>query len=154
MQADLPHLTHLNSRGRARMIDVSTKPVQRRIAQAAGSIALAPRTLVLIRRNRLQKGDVLSVARLAGIQAAKQAAGLIPLCHPISLDHVNIEMTLRKSGVSAMAEVTSTGRTGAEMEALTAVSVALLTVYDMCKAVDRQMRIGGIRLIQKRKFNA
>jgi cyclic pyranopterin monophosphate synthase len=133
------------------MVDVSGKPTQHRMARAAGTIALAPATRELIRQNQIRKGDVLTVAQIAGIQAAKRTAELIPLCHPLALDKVDVQLELTDQGVSAASEVLCTGRTGVEMEALVAVSVALLSVYDMCKAVDKQMRIGQISLIEKVK---
>jgi cyclic pyranopterin phosphate synthase len=133
------------------MVDVSGKPAQRRRARARGRIALAPETLRLIRLNRLKKGDVLAVARVAGIQAAKQTHLLIPLCHPLRLDRIGVQAELVRGGVEVTSEVVCVDRTGVEMEALTAVSVALLTIYDMCKAADRRMRIGAIRLLEKVK---
>ena len=147
----MKELSHVDEHGRARMVDVGGKPPQRRRARAAGTIELAAATRDLIRRNQLAKGDVLTVAQIAGIQAAKRTGELIPLCHPLVLDHVDVTLALTDQGVSATSEVACVGRTGVEMEALTAVSVALLTVYDMCKAVDKQMRIGGIVLVEKVK---
>jgi len=133
------------------MVDVGPKTPQRRVARARGNIELAAATRDLIRKNQVQKGDVLTVAQIAGIQAAKQTGALIPLCHPLVLDHVAVALSLTDSGISAASTVSCVGRTGVEMEALVAVSVALLTVYDMCKAVDKQMRIGDIFLIEKVK---
>ncbi len=133
------------------MVDVGGKPVQGRRARGDGVIFLAPETCELIRQNRLAKGDVLTVAQIAGIQAAKRTAELIPLCHPLSLDHVAVTLELTGHGVHALSEVSCVGRTGVEMEALTAVAVALLAIYDMCKAVDRGMHIGKIRLLEKVK---
>lgn len=133
------------------MIDVGDKDIQTRIARAAGNISLAPGTVRLIRENLVKKGDVLTVAQIAGISAAKQTPGLIPLCHNIVLDNVRVELFLEDTGVRAESEVRCTGKTGAEMEALTAVSVALLAVYDMCKAVDKKMTIGTVCLIEKIK---
>lgn len=144
-------LTHVDGDGKAAMVDVSHKPPQHRRARAAGRIRLAPDTVRLIRENRMKKGDVLAVARIAGIQAAKQTAHLIPLCHPLPLDRVDVQAELEEAGVTVTAECVCVGRTGVEMEALTAVSVALLTVYDMCKAVDKGMEIGQIRLLEKVK---
>ncbi|MGA2798997.1 MAG: cyclic pyranopterin monophosphate synthase MoaC [Thermoguttaceae bacterium] len=144
-------LSHVDEQGRARMVDVSGKTPQSRIARAAGTIELAPATRELIRKNQLKKGDVLTVAQIAGIQAAKRTAELIPLCHPLVLDRIDVTLALTDEGVSAVSEVACAGRTGVEMEALTAVSVALLTVYDMCKAADKQMRIGNIILLEKVK---
>jgi len=147
----MKRLSHADDEGQAQMVDVGSKTPQRRSARAEGSIALGKTTVALIRKNRIGKGDVLTVARVAGIQAAKRAAELIPLCHPLSLDKIDVALKLKAGGVHAASEVRCVGRTGVEMEALTAVSVALLTVYDMCKAVDSQMRIGDIHLIVKVK---
>ena len=133
------------------MVDVGGKSPQHRRARAAGTIELAAATRELIRQNQLAKGDVLTVAQIAGIQAAKRAGELIPLCHPLVLDHVAVTLTLTGDGVSATSEVACVGRTGVEMEALTAVAAALLTVYDVCKAVDKTMRIGNIVLVEKVK---
>ena len=144
-------LSHVDEQGRARMVDVGDKTPQSRVARAAGSIELAAATRDLIRNNQLKKGDVLTVAQIAGIQAAKKTAELIPLCHPLVLDRIDVTLALTDDGVSAVSEVACVGRTGVEMEALTAVSVALLTVYDMCKAADKQMRIGNIILLEKIK---
>ncbi len=144
-------LSHVDDAGRARMVDVGDKPVQRRTARASGVIKMAVETVELIAENRIRKGDVLTVAQVAGIQAAKQTAALIPLCHPLTLDSVDVRLRLLGDGVEATSEVRCTARTGAEMEALTAVSVALLTVYDMCKAADNSMRIGEIQLLEKSK---
>jgi cyclic pyranopterin phosphate synthase len=149
----LADFSHLDPEGRARMVDVGRKKPQRRLARATGTIALAPATCNLIRANAIAKGNVLTVAQIAGIQAAKRTAELIPLCHPLSLDHVAVTLELAGAGATATSEVACTGRTGVEMEALTAVSVALLTVYDMCKAVDREMRIGPIVLLEKAKYD-
>jgi cyclic pyranopterin phosphate synthase len=150
----MPELTHTDDAGRARMVDVGEKPPQRRRARAEGRIALAPETVRLIREDRMKKGDVLTVAQLAGIQAAKRTAELIPLCHTLTLEKVAVQVEIVAGGVRAESEVRCTGKTGVEMEALTAVSVALLCVYDMCKAVDATMRIGEIRLIEKVKDHA
>jgi cyclic pyranopterin monophosphate synthase len=144
-------LTHTDEKGKAVMVDIGEKPVQQRIAKATGHITLKPETVRLIDDDQLKKGDVLTVAQLAGINAAKQTGNLIPLCHNIVLDRVDVKMALHEDGVTATAEIHCTGRTGVEMEALTAVSNALLTVYDMCKAVDKSMVIGGIRLTEKIK---
>ncbi len=144
-------LSHLDEEGRARMVDVSAKPVQRRIARARGHIRMAPETVALIRENSIKKGDVLTVAEIAGIQAAKRTCELIPLCHTVHIDNVQVRARLESDGVGVESEVVATDKTGVEMEALTAVSVALLAVYDMCKAVDKQMAIGTIELIEKRK---
>jgi len=147
----MSEFSHLDDAGRAKMVDVGPKRPQRLVARAVGSIALAPATCELIRQNLIKKGDVLCVAQVAGIQAAKRTAELIPLCHPLVLDKVDVTLELIDGGVRATSEVACVGRTGVEMEALTAVSVALLTVYDMCKAVDRAMRIEEIVLLEKIK---
>jgi cyclic pyranopterin phosphate synthase len=144
-------LTHTDDRGKASMVDVGDKVIQTRIAKASGHIMLAAGTLKLVNENMLKKGDVLTVAQIAGISAAKQTSSLIPLCHNIVLDHVKVELTPDSNGVKAVSEVRCMGRTGVEMEALTAVSVALLTVYDMCKAVDKGMIIDNISLTEKIK---
>ncbi len=143
--------SHVDDEGRAKMVDVGGKPLERRMARAEGFIFLSEDTLELIRENQIKKGDVLAVAQIAGIQAAKRTPDLIPLCHPLTLDNVSVELALEPEGVRATAEARCVGRTGVEMEALTAVSVALLTVYDMCKAADKTMRIGEIRLLKKEK---
>jgi cyclic pyranopterin phosphate synthase len=135
------------------MVDVSSKPAQRRLAQARGRIDLAPATVELIRENHIKKGDVLRIAEIAGIQAAKRTSELIPLCHPLHIGRIAVTANLLADGVEMTAEVSCVDRTGVEMEALTAVSVALLTVYDMCKAVDKQMRIHGIVLEKKEKHD-
>lgn len=145
------NLSHVDEEGRARMVDVGAKVPQRRLARASGSITLSPATASLIAENRVKKGDVLTVAQIAGIQAAKRTAQLIPLCHPLTLDKVDVQLELVDCGVVATSAVGCVGRTGVEMEALTAVSVALLAVYDMCKAVDKDMRIGDIYLVEKVK---
>jgi cyclic pyranopterin phosphate synthase len=149
----MSELSHVDAQARARMVDVGGKRPQRRTARAAGTIEMAPATRDLIRGNQIAKGNVMTVAEIAGIQAAKRTSELIPLCHPLSLDHVAVTVELGEGGVSATSEVACTGRTGVEMEALTAVSVALLAVYDMCKAVDKQMRIGPIVLLEKIKHD-
>jgi cyclic pyranopterin monophosphate synthase len=144
-------LSHIDARGRARMVDVSDKAPSARVATARGSVVMAPETLRLIVDGALKKGDVLSVARLAGIMGAKRTAELIPLCHPLALDAIDVEITpdAARNAVDIVATCRLTGRTGVEMEALTAVSVAALTIYDMCKAVDRSMRLTEIRLTHK-----
>lgn len=147
----MAELTHVDEQGRARMVDVGPKPAQRRRARAAGHILLAPETMARIEENRIKKGDVLGVAQVAGIQAAKSCPGLIPLCHPLVLDRIDVRLQPGDRRVEAEAEVQCVGRTGVEMEALCAVSVALLTVYDMCKAVDKTMRIESVRLLEKEK---
>ena len=150
--AEARRLTHLDSRGRARMVDVSEKPVTLREAEAEGRVILSEKAFRLIRRNRLSKGDALGVARLAGIQAAKRAAEWIPLCHPIPLSSIQVELGLRpqKRAVVIRSKASARWSTGVEMEALSAVAAAALTIYDMCKSVDRGIRIEGIRLNLKR----
>jgi cyclic pyranopterin phosphate synthase len=143
--------SHLDPAGRARMVDVGRKPVQARTAVAEGLIHCAPETLAALRDQTIPKGDVLTVAKIAGIQAAKRTDELIPLCHSLPLDGVEIRFELREDAVFIEAEARTQARTGVEMEALTAVSVAALTIYDMCKAVDKSMVIGGIRLVRKIK---
>jgi cyclic pyranopterin phosphate synthase len=147
----MSELSHVNGQGRARMVDVGAKPEQLRRARAAGRIELAPATVELVRESAVKKGDVLTVAEVAGVQAAKRTGELIPLCHPLGLTHVTVSAELDERGVAVSAEAACVGRTGVEMEALTAASVALLTVYDMCKAVDKSMKIGDIRLLEKTK---
>ena len=145
-------LTHLGARGDARMVDVSAKPATERVAVAEGRVHMRPHTLKLVQSGNAKKGDVLGAARIAGIMAAKRTHELIPLCHPLALTQVKLELTpdAKLPGIAVRAEVRVTGQTGVEMEALTAVSVACLTIYDMVKAVERGMRIEGIRLIEKR----
>ena len=143
-------LTHLDARGRARMVDVSAKPVTKRRAVASAVVKMQRSTLRTIRSGRVPKGDVCAVARLAGIQAAKLASQVIPLCHPLALDHVNVEVAAAPpDGVRIVAEATTTGRTGVEMEAMVAAAAAALTVYDLCKAIDRGMEISSVRLEEK-----
>ncbi|MBA3609003.1 MAG: cyclic pyranopterin monophosphate synthase MoaC [Chthoniobacterales bacterium] len=147
----MDRLTHIASDGSAKMVDVSAKPLSHREAVASGRIELQSATLELIASDRIAKGHVFATARLAGIQAAKQTAQLIPLCHTLGLSHVEIGLTSNRTGVEATCTARTTAQTGVEMEALTGVSVALLTIYDMCKAVDKQMQIGKIKLLQKTK---
>jgi len=144
-------LSHLDQDGRARMVDVGDKAVTARAATAEGEIRMSPEAFRLVADQAVAKGDVLTVAQVAGTMAAKRTADLIPLCHPIGLDHVEVETRLDDTlpGVRVRASVRAVGRTGVEMEALTAVSVALLTVYDMVKAADRAMELGAIRLVEK-----
>lgn len=144
-------LSHTDNKGKASMVDVGNKPDQLRVAKAEGYIMLLPSTVQLIEDNLVKKGDVLSIAQIAGIQAAKQTPTLIPLCHPLMLSRIDVRASLLPSGMRVQSEVRCIGRTGVEMEALTAVSMALLTVYDMCKAVDKQMVISGIALLEKTK---
>jgi cyclic pyranopterin monophosphate synthase len=143
--------SHLDAAGAARMVNVGHKPVQRRRAVAEGRLVCAPATIRALRKNALPKGDVLTVAQIAGIQAAKRTAELIPLCHPLTLNHVAIQFKVRSAAVEIVCTAETSAATGVEMEALTGVSVAALTLYDMCKAVDKTMRIEGIRVIKKVK---
>jgi cyclic pyranopterin monophosphate synthase len=146
-------LTHINAKGEAKMVDVSAKPVQQRSATARGEIRMAKETLRLIRRDKIAKGNVLATARIAGIQAAKRTGDLIPMCHPLPINHCEVEFEFPKTSnaivVTATAKVAA--QTGVEMEALTAVSLAALTIYDMCKAVDKKMRITNVKLVSKTK---
>ena len=151
LERTMDKLSHVDEDGRARMVDVGAKPPQRRTAIASGRITLAPATLEQIAAATMKKGDVLAVAKVAGIQAAKRTADLIPLCHPLMLDHIEVDLQPVEDGVVVTSRVRCVGRTGVEMEALTATAVALLTVYDMCKAVDSSMRIGEIHLVEKVK---
>ena len=151
-QGDGSGLTHLDSQGAASMVDVGDKPVTDREAVAGGFVSMEPDTLRLIREGLMKKGDVLTVARLAGIMGGKQTSNLIPLCHPIPLDNISVDLELNedRGGVNITATARTSHKTGVEMEALTAVSVAALTIYDMCKSVDRAMRIQDVRLLRKR----
>lgn len=142
-------LSHIDPSGKAHMVDIGSKPDQLRIARAEGFIRLNPATIGLIRENALKKGDVLTVAEIAGIQAAKRTSELIPLCHPLQITRIDVRAHMEERGIWIRTEVQCIGKTGVEMEALTAVQVALLTVYDMCKAVDKEMEIGAVRLIEK-----
>ena len=143
-------LTHFDEQGRAAMVDVSAKAETARVAVARGAVVMAPATLARIEEGQIGKGDVLGIARLAGIMAAKRTSDLIPLCHPLMLSKVTVDLSpLSPDRVDIEAQVKLTGRTGVEMEALTAVTVAALTVYDMCKAIDRGMRIEAVRLVHK-----
>jgi cyclic pyranopterin monophosphate synthase len=144
-------LTHTDKKGKAAMVDVGDKDIQLRIARASGHISLSDETIRLVGEDLIKKGDVLSVARLAGISAAKQTANLIPLCHNIALENIKVDAFPDNTGIMVESEVRCTGKTGVEMEAITAVSVALLTVYDMCKAVDKKMVIDNIKLTEKIK---
>jgi cyclic pyranopterin monophosphate synthase len=141
--------SHFDQRGQAAMVDVGAKPVTERTATARALITMLPATLALIRSGGAKKGDVLGVARLAGIMAAKRTAELIPLCHPLPISAISLELTVAENTVEIAATVRTTGQTGVEMEAMTAASVAALTVYDMCKSVDRGMRIEALRLTHK-----
>lgn len=142
-------LTHLDATGAAHMVDVSAKPATARSATAAGRIAMAAAALDAIRSGSAKKGDVIAVARVAGIMAAKKTADLIPLCHPLPISSVTLDLAFEADAIAATATVTTTHQTGVEMEAMTAVSIALLTIYDMAKALDRGMRIDAVRLLAK-----
>jgi cyclic pyranopterin phosphate synthase len=149
MEQGMSGLSHLDEAGRAHMVDVSDKPDTARTASARGRLVCDPVTLAIVREGRAPKGAVVATAELAGIMAAKQTANLIPLCHPLPLSQVVVRISLTGTGFDIAAEVRTTGKTGVEMEALTAVSVAALTLYDMLKAVDKQMRIEGIEVVAK-----
>jgi cyclic pyranopterin monophosphate synthase len=144
-------LTHFDSSGQAHMVNVGDKPNTHRIAIATGSISMLPATFDLVEAGNHKKGDVLGIARIAGIQASKKTSELIPLCHPLALSHVSLQFELdkAKSSIRCQVQAETTGPTGVEMEALTAVQVALLTIYDMCKAVDRGMVMGDVKLLEK-----
>jgi cyclic pyranopterin phosphate synthase len=143
--------SHLDEKGLAKMVDVSDKPDQARIAIAEGKINLAKETIIKIQKNEIGKGNVLTVSQIAAINAAKKTAELIPLCHPLFLSKVDVVFEIGEADIRAISTVKSLGKTGVEMEALTAASTALLTIYDMCKAVDKNMQIGGIKLLKKEK---
>ena len=145
------HLTHLDDQGNAKMVDVGDKDVTSREAVARGHVSIQPETLRLIKEGLMKKGDVLTIAQLAGIMGAKKTSELIPLCHPLPLDRVDVDLELdeKEGRINITAAAKTTARTGVEMEALTAVSVAALTLYDMCKSVDHEMRIEAVRLVKK-----
>jgi cyclic pyranopterin phosphate synthase len=143
-------LTHLDSRGQAQMVDVGGKPATRRVAVASGRIRMSGQALAAIREGDVPKGDVLAAARIAGIMAAKRTGELIPLCHPLALDAVNIDFSFEDGALRATATASLSGKTGVEMEAMTAVCIALLTIYDMVKAIDKGMVVEDVRLIEKR----
>lgn len=145
------NFSHLTARGSARMVDVGSKPVARRTAVAEGRLTCAPETIGLLSARALPKGDVLTVAQIAGIQAAKSTAALIPLCHAIEATSVDVGFAVQSDGIVIRATVFTRARTGVEMEALTAVTIAALAIYDMCKAADKGMTIGGIRVVAKNK---
>ena len=153
MTGSTKKLSHVSSEGKAKMVDVSAKPEQLRIARATGYITLLPETIKLVRENKMKKGDVLTVAEIAGIQGGKKASELIPLCHPLKITKIDVKASLDKKGVFVECEARCVGQTGIEMEAMTAVGIALLTIYDMCKAVDKSMVIGEIKLVEKSKAN-
>ncbi len=147
----MDRLSHIGGDGRAQMVDVSAKPMSTRTAIAKGKIKLQRKTLDLISKDRIAKGNVFATARLAGIQAAKQTANLIPLCHTLPLSDVKIDIVGARDGAEVTCTARTVAQTGVEMEALTGVSIALLTIYDMCKAVDKKMQIADVRLIKKTK---
>ena len=142
-------LTHLDEQGKARMVDVGGKAETQRVAVASGRITMSPAALAAIRDGTVPKGDVLATARIAGIMAAKKTAELVPMCHPLPIDAVNLDFAFEDAAIRATATVSLTGKTGVEMEAITAVSIALLTIYDMAKALDKAMVIEGVRLLAK-----
>ena len=144
-------LSHVDDAGKANMVDVGAKADQKRIAKATGHITLKPDTIQLIQDNSMKKGDVLTISEVAGIQGGKRTSELIPLCHPLQITKLDVKATIDETGVRVNSEARCIGKTGIEMEALTAVSVALLTVYDMCKAVDKEMNIDEVRLVEKTK---
>lgn len=143
--------SHLNASGAARMVNVGAKPMQRRRAVATGRLICKPATIRALKRNALPKGDVLTVAQIAGMQAAKRTSEMIPLCHPLALNHVEIDFKVRATAIQIICTAETSAQTGVEMEALTGVSVAALTLYDMCKALDKTMRIENIRVVKKIK---
>ncbi|MGD1087889.1 MAG: cyclic pyranopterin monophosphate synthase MoaC [Verrucomicrobiota bacterium] len=145
------NFSHLNTSGGARIVNVGHKPIQRRRAVAEGKLICAPATIRALKENALPKGDVLTVAQIAGIQAAKRTSELIPLCHPLLLNHVEVNFKVRRAAVEIFCTAETNAQTGVEMEALTGVSAAALTLYDMCKAVDKTMRIEGVRVVKKIK---
>jgi len=144
-------LSHVDDKGKANMVDVGAKPDQVRIAKATGHITLQPETIELIRDNAMKKGDVLTIAEIAGIQGGKKTSDLIPLCHPLQITKIDVKATIDDTGVRINSEARCVGKTGIEMEALTSVSIALLTVYDMCKAVDKTMNMDETKLVEKIK---
>jgi cyclic pyranopterin phosphate synthase len=147
----MKNFSHVDDKGKANMVDVGGKADQKRIAKATGHITLKPATIQLIKDNAMKKGDVLTIAEIAGIQGGKRTSELIPLCHPLQITKLDVKTVIDKTGVRVKSEARCIGKTGIEMEALTAVSVALLTIYDMCKAVDIQMDIDEVKLIEKTK---
>ena len=144
-------LSHIAADGSVRMVDVSGKPTSKRVATAEAMITLRPETIAKIDSNQIAKGNVLATARIAGIQAVKRTGELIPLCHPLPVHHAQVEFENRKEGIRIVCRVTTAAQTGVEMEALTGASVAALTIYDMCKAIDKVMTISGLRLVSKSK---
>lgn len=146
-------LSHVDEKGKANMVDVGAKADQKRVAKATGHITLNPETIRLIKDNSMKKGDVLTISEVAGIQGGKKTSDLIPLCHPLQITKLDVKAIIDKTGVRVNSEARCVGKTGIEMEALTAVSVALLTVYDMCKAVDKEMNIDEVKLVEKSKID-
>ena len=147
----MSELSHTNQEGKANMVDVGHKPNQLRTAKAEGFISLGKETIRLIKENQMKKGDVLTIAEIAGIQGAKRTSELIPLCHPLQLTKIDVKATIEENGVRINCLARCIGQTGVEMEALNGVSIGLLTIYDMCKAVDKKMKISDIELVQKTK---
>lgn len=147
----MKNLSHTNEKGKANMVDVGDKPQQTRTARAIGKISLSAETIQLVKDNQMKKGDVLTIAEIAGIQAGKKTSELIPLCHPLMITKLDVKATLTETGVSCESFAKCIGQTGIEMEALTAVNVALLTIYDMCKAADKNMVIEEVKLVEKIK---
>ena len=147
----MSELSHIDDKGKANMVDVGVKKDQLRMAKAEGFIRLSDKTIHLIRENNLKKGDVLTVAEIAGIMGGKKTSELIPLCHPLQISKIDVIAKVEEKGIKVIGEARCVGKTGVEMEALTAVHIALLTIYDMCKAVDKEMVMGGIRLVEKIK---
>ncbi len=144
-------LSHVDEKGKANMVDVGNKPLQTRTAKAEGFIRLQTETIKQIQQNTMKKGDVLTVAKIAGIQGGKQTSSLIPLCHPLQISKIDVETTITKEGVQVTSYAKCTGQTGIEMEALTAVHITLLAIYDMCKAIDKTMVMENIHLVEKSK---
>ena len=151
MEKKTKNLSHVDQEGKANMVNVGHKPIQKRFARARGHILLSDETITLICENRMKKGDVLTIAEIAGIQGGKRTSELIPLCHPLQVTRIGVTAKVDDRGVEIESEAECIGQTGIEMEALTAVSIALLTIYDMCKAVDKNMLIENIRLVEKIK---
>lgn len=149
----MSELSHTDDKGKANMVDVGSKPDQIRTASAEGKIFMKKETLLLIKENQLKKGDVLTIAEIAGIQGGKKTSELIPLCHPLQITKLDVKTEMNEDSITVRSFAKCIGKTGIEMEALTAVNIALLTVYDMCKAVDKEMKIGKIRLLDKTKSN-
>ena len=146
-------LSHVDEKGKANMVDVGAKDDQKRVAKATGHITLKPETIQLIKDNSMKKGDVLTIAEIAGIQGGKKTSDLIPLCHPLQITKLDVKASIDETGVRVNSEARCIGKTGIEMEALTAVSVALITVYDMCKAADKEMNVDEITLVEKTKMD-